>query len=290
MHYSKNETTQPQLITHNLIPVSTAAVLDRSIFHPMETVITIKQDTGERVPSIVKKLQQQGAKSFYPGYFSSVISAIPIRTSIYSTYLIVKEECKKRTNLSEIQIMVSAGIFSGIAEALILCPAEAYRTRKALNVHSSNLNIVKKLYSGFLPLVSRTSLENTICLVGSDMLLGKIPEEKRDHAAATYLTGLASGVASQLVGGPIDVLKTRMMKEAGQDKSIKQHVSELLKERGFFRSVGLRALRAGICNSMMLGTISVVQELMNKVDVEKTEAGNLEDVSYTKKDAARLNC
>ena len=42
-----------ELVTNNLIPVSVAAVTDRVIFHPMETVITARQDKGERIPKIM---------------------------------------------------------------------------------------------------------------------------------------------------------------------------------------------------------------------------------------------
>ena len=255
-----------ELVTNNLIPVSVAAVTDRVIFHPMETVITARQDKGERIPKIIRGMFSKGIKTFYPGYLPSIISSIPIRMSIYSTYHIVKEYGEKNTALSAMNIMLAGGVLSGIAEALILCPSESYRTRQILNVTVKNQFHPRTLYSGFLPLVFRTSLENSICLIGSDLLMERMNDEQKRSSYTPYVTGLISGAASQVIGGPIDVLKTRVMKTVGQNIGIVENAKALLNEQGFFRSVGLRALRAGICNSMMLGTTAVVQKLMKNLD------------------------
>lgn len=260
-----------ELVTKNLIPVSVAAVADRVIFHPIETVITARQDKGERIPQIIRGMFSKGIKTFYPGYLPSIISSIPIRMSIYSTYLIVKEYGEKNTALSAMNIMLAGGVLSGIAEALILCPSESYRTRQILNVTVKNQLHPRILYSGFLPLVFRTSLENSICLIGSDLLIERMSDEQKKSHYTPYVTGLISGAASQVIGGPIDVLKTRVMKTVGQNIGIVENAKALLNEQGFFRSVGLRALRAGICNSMMLGTTAVVQKLMKNLDEPCTQ-------------------
>jgi hypothetical protein len=73
---------------------------------------------------------------------------------------------------------------------------------------------------------------------------------------APYFSGLIAGFVSQYFSVPFDVVKTRCMKEP--DKKLVFNLRKLISERGLFRSVGLKATRAGICNSMMIGTSNYI--------------------------------
>lgn len=60
------------------------------------------------------------------------------------------------------------------------------------------------LFKGFLPLSIRNSIENTVCLVGSDIFLQILPESFARKEVALYMTGFTANYLSQLILAPFD--------------------------------------------------------------------------------------
>lgn len=254
-----------KLFYHNLLPVALSGVIDRAIFHPWETIITIQQDCGKNFLSVYRNLKNSGWRAFYPGYIASVLAAIPIRISIFSTYFFVREY-KDSTKFPPLVVMTLGSILSGIIEAIILCPSESYRIRKSLSATANLKFNYTLLFKGLGSLVARTTTENTICLVGSDMAFNFMPQSLKEKKISHYISGFAAGYISQFFSTPFDVIKTRRIKEP--DVPFKKAIKSLFFEGAFFRSALTKASRAGVCNAMMIGTSHLIKSFITK-DIEE---------------------
>lgn len=264
------------LLLKHLLPVGFSGMVDRIIFHPVETIITHQQNSGVSAKIISKNLWREGFSKFYPGYIPSVLTSIPMRMSIFSTYSIIKE-IGKNNNFSPIPTMLFGGVFTGFLEGIIICPSEAYRTKKTLQETTQSKFTVKHIFKGFWPLVLKNSSENVVCLVGADILLKTMPDDLSNSKMAPYISGFISGYASQFVSTPFDVVKTKLMKEP--DKKLSASIKELVGQGvgTFFRSTWMKALRAGQCNAMMIGTSHLIKNFIESRDEDSS--GNLENTS-----------
>lgn len=255
-----------QVIKYHVFPQATAGVLDRLIFHPWETVNTLKQDSGKPYGQIVRSFwQEQGFKGFYKGYLPNVAAAVPIRVSIFGTYSFVTEQ-GRHTSYSPLTISLFAGALTGFFESTILCPVDAYRVRKTLPETAKLPFHPSYLFKGYGPLLLRTSVENTICLLGTELLMNIVTEENSPSMPLMrFVCALIAGAASQYVSTPFDNVKTRQMKMV--ESSFKEAVSSLYKEGGvntFFRSAHAKAARSGVCNAMMIGTSKLILDHMER--------------------------
>lgn len=257
--------TPNELFWKHLLPVATAGVIDRALFHPWETVITLKQDSGASAAAICRDYwQNKGIKALYKGYSFNVLAAIPIRVSIFGTYSIITEQ-GKHTDYSPLAISLAAGFTTGFLETTILCPVDAYRVRKTLEATASEAFHYRFLFKGYGPLLARTSVENSICLLGTDVIMNQLKVDKDNVAYARYGAAFFAGALSQLVSTPFDTIKTRRMKMP--DASYSDIMKSLYKESGiqtFFRSAGTKAARSGVCNAMMIGTSALLREAFNE--------------------------
>lgn len=258
-------TTSPMhVVKYHIFPQAAAGVLDRILFHPWETVNTLKQDSAMGYRQLVKSYwQQQGLKGFYQGYLPNVAAAVPIRVSIFGTYSFVTEQ-GRYTSYSPLTISLFAGALTGFLESTILCPADAYRVRKTLPDTAKLPFHPRYFFKGYGSLLLRTSIENTICLLGADFLINILADDSSNVAPLSrFFCALISGAASQYVSTPFDNIKTRRMKLV--DHSYREVVSSLYKEGGFgtfFRSAHAKAGRAGVCNAMMIGTSKLIVDQM----------------------------
>jgi hypothetical protein len=250
----------------HIIPVATAGMIDRALFHPWETVITVKQDSGSSIRLILKDYlssQRLGFAGLYKGYLPNIMAAIPIRVSIFGTYSLIKEQ-GQYTTYSPTAISLGAGFTTGFLESTILCPVDAYRVRKTLKETAHESFHSRFLFKGYSSLLLRTSVENTICLLGTDLLMKQVSAEAQKHPATRYACAFFAGAASQLVSTPFDTIKTRKMK--CPDMTYGEACQSLWKEGGaatFFRSAGTKAARAGVCNAMLIGTSVLLREALN---------------------------
>lgn len=268
---SKKETGIPKaylsdVIKYHIFPQATAGVLDRLIFHPWETVNTLKQDSTQGYGRIVKSYwQEKGLSGFYKGYLPNVAAAVPIRVSIFGTYSFVTEQ-GRQTNYSPLTISLFAGALTGLIESTILCPVDAYRVRKTLPETAQLPFYPRYFFKGYGSLLLRTSIENTICLLGTDMLMKLFTQENSTSVPwMRFICAMVAGAASQYVSTPFDNVKTRCMKLP--DSTYKQAISLLYKEGGvsaFFRSAHAKAARAGVCNAMMIGTSKLIVDHMER--------------------------
>ncbi|MGV3740221.1 MAG: MC/SLC25 family protein [Gammaproteobacteria bacterium] len=254
------------VVKYHIFPQAAAGVLDRVIFHPWETINTLKQDSALGYKDVVKSYWgKHGLRGFYQGYLPNVAAAIPIRVSIFGTYSFVTEQ-GKYTQYSPAAISMFAGILTGFFESTILCPADAYRVRKTLPDTAKLPFHPRYFFKGYSSLLLRTSIENTICLLGADLLIQMFTDENTTSVSLLrFFCALISGAASQYVSTPFDNIKTRQMKMV--DSNYPEVIKSLYKEGGFgtfFRSAHAKAGRAGVCNAMMIGTSKLIVDHMER--------------------------
>ena len=183
--------------------------------------------------------------------------------SIFGTYSLITEQ-GKQTNYAPLTISLAAGFITGFLESTILCPVDAYRVRKTLEATASEPFHYRFLFKGYGSLLLRTSVENTICLLGTDIVMDNLAVSKDNAPYARYGAAFFAGALSQLVSTPFDTIKTRRMKMP--DVRYATIIKSLYDEAGastFFRSAGTKAARAGVCNSMMIGTSAILREAFN---------------------------
>lgn len=267
-----NQVSMKNIVKYHIFPQAAAGVLDRIIFHPWETINTLKQDSVMGYRQIIRSYwRQHGLGGFYQGYLPNVAAAVPIRVSIFGTYSFVTEQ-GKYTEYSPAAISVFAGMLTGLFESTILCPVDAYRVRKTLPETAKLPFHPRYFFKGYSSLLIKTSVENTICLLGADLLIKIFTDDNATPASITrFFCALISGAASQYVSTPFDNVKTRKMKMV--DSRYSEVIESLYKEGGFgtfFRSAHAKAGRAGVCNAMMIGTSKLIVDHMERPSVTKT--------------------
>lgn len=270
-NYERSQNDSFHAIKYHIFPQATAGVLDRLMFHPWETINTLKQDMNRGYFDIMKSYwRAEGLQGFYRGYIPNVLAAIPIRVSIFGTYSFVTEK-GRYTDFSPVSISLFAGVLTGFLESTILCPVDAYRVRKTLPETAKLDFHPRYLFKGYSSLLVRTSVENTICLLGADLLMKVFADENCNSLVyKRFVCALIAGSASQYVSTPFDNVKTRRMKMP--DTSYREVISSLYKEGGgysFFRSAHAKAARAGVCNAMMIGTSKMIQDYLEKRELSE---------------------
>jgi hypothetical protein len=240
-----------QEFTHhyeNIKRVSYAAIIDRCLAHPIDNFITAHQhDNGKLIP-VAKKMLQGGRKHIYAGFIGSLVSAIPVRVATYSTFFVAHDHFKRK-GAPLLTSSIKASLLSAITESFAIFPSDINRTRKLLNSQGGlSFSIILKSYS---MLLSRLMVENTIGLSGADLSISSINISK-DSRFLTFTLALVAGMASQALPAPFDWLKTKYMD--GKKINPKQELINLMKY-GFVRHVGLRSLRAGICNAIIFSVV-----------------------------------
>ncbi len=92
---SRNPSHQFSIDYDNIKRVSYAAIIDRCLAHPVENLITAHQNKGGKIIPVSRDMLKGGLRHIYAGFFGSLLSAIPIRISTYSTFFVAHDYFKK---------------------------------------------------------------------------------------------------------------------------------------------------------------------------------------------------
>ncbi len=246
--------------------ISVAAVLDRVILHPVETVMSVQQKSDNYKPlfSVVKSIvRSDGFSGLYAGMARPLQFAVPYRLVMFSSYLFTKEYFTKKLNGNVLIASYFAGIASGFSEALTICPAENYRIQQIFKMDPGpNPYTIKIIYKGFFPLACRAMTSNTLTFAGSDLMLRHLPKKWSEDHKAPFVAGALAGAASQFFATPFDAWKTRVMSDTKNTPSI-DHLKTLFREGSLFNSLKTRIVRNGSGNGIMIGTIHLVNKLFD---------------------------
>ncbi len=271
----KKSISSYELIMFNLLPVAGAGLIDRIIMHPVDTIATTQQDKRLTLSNTVRTVfKSKGLSGFYVGFSQPFWWSVPIRIATYSTYLGVRDSLQASTTLTSTSIALIAGASSGCIESIVMCPSDGARTRETCNRNNVNNRGFLSTYRGFLPLLARTSIENTIALAGNDYMLKHLPDEISSNAITPYCTGTIAGMFSQVFAGPVDTVKTHVMNDIAREKNIFEHLSILRSEKSFFQGTSTKIIRTGIGTGLMLGTITLISNWV-KSKTEKNEDKNM---------------
>ena len=246
--------------------ISVAAILDRLALHPIENIISTQQIGAYKPMQIIAKniFNTQGISGFYSGMSKPLQLAIPYRLVMFSSYLYSKEYFIKQFNVNKAMASYFAGVVSGLCEAVVICPAESYRTRKLFKIDdakkSYNLSL---MYKGIFPLACRAMTSNSLTFSGSDIMLKNLPDKYSNDHRMPFITGLVAGGCSQFFAAPLDAWKTRVMKDTNDLPDIK-HLSSLFKEGALYNSLKTRIMRNGLGNGIMIGVIHLINNLSDK--------------------------
>lgn len=269
--YIKEEKTIWQRLEKVVVDKSTpmvfSAIVDRVIFHPIETVITLQQSKkyGSSLPSnfircSIEFYRNEGPSAFYRGFTWPTLTSIPNRFMVFGTYFIIKETFNE---FSPAQKFACSGIGAAIIKSIISCPSETIRTQKFCKVIiPRNYNYTYFLFRGFIPLSIKYISALAPTLGGTDYILYLYPELRHNHMGP-FLVASSVSFAFQFVATPADILKTRMMEN--YSNGLKYHITDVWNERSLmYRKFLPRALRSSARAGMNLGILHLCMSLLNK--------------------------
>ncbi|KAL7628452.1 hypothetical protein AAE478_002655 [Parahypoxylon ruwenzoriense] len=269
-------------------------------------------------PSTKTKLPSRHLfKGLYQGIGIVIVATLPAAGTFFTTYEAAKNFINRHgapVGLPQPLVHSSASAIAECASCLVLTPSEVIKqnaqmlqNRPGALHRSSSLQALKqlggpgtarKLLSGYTALVARnlpfTSIQFPIFEFMRARMWSKRPGTSRDGAGYHELekqslleTGMITGTSAGLAGSfaavvttPMDVVKTRMMLSAGDDRDVRQsahdrmadgrHYSrsglaiarEVIAERGvpgIFRGAALRAVWTAVGSGLYLGAYEVAK-------------------------------
>lgn len=243
-------------------PIAIAAMTDRIVCHPAETIIGLKQSLTKKnyneinfLESIKHLYKTEGVKGFYKGFLWPTLSAFPIRYTVFGSYYVCRKQFEE---LPPPQRFFYSGAIAGLVRSIASCPSEAERIRKICNIEVKNKFLPKNLFKGFIPLSIRHFCSVTPTLAGSDVVLSHYTSLK-EEPLGPFFTALSISFMCQFITTPADMLKTRVMEDY-TDKSLLTHILDLNRERKMiYRTFWPVAMRSSIGSAIMIGVIHLVE-------------------------------
>jgi solute carrier family 25 citrate transporter 1 len=189
-------------------------------------------------------VQREGFLALYKGLtavYTGIVPKMAIRFLSFEQYKIVLHDANAKFNLGAptTGITFTAGLFSGLTEAiLVVTPAEVCKIRmqsqhhsmmdpvqkahrKYTNVVQTAMVITKEegigaLYKGVVPTMLRQGCNQAVNFTGYNLIKKKVMEYQGTNELQSWqslLIGGFSGGMGPMVNNPLDVVKTRMQKQ-----------------------------------------------------------------------------
>ncbi len=257
-------TTSDEL-SKRAFPISTAAIVDRIVFHPIESVITIQQSHVHKNYSKLNFCEgasvlykNGGLSAFYKGFAWPMLNAIPNRFLVFGTYYAARRHLESYS-LNEKHIY--SGVLASIVKAISSCPSEAERTRQVCGIHVTNRFSPQSLFKGLLPLSIKHISALAPSLAGTDILIHRYQSIK-ESALGPFVIASAISFVFQTISTPADMLKTRVMEDY-TGKTFRTHLTQLKRDKNLiFRTFWSRAFRSSGGAGLTIGIIHLSQSLM----------------------------
>lgn len=253
----------------------TVAFFEKIITHPLDTVITFQQQNNTKFFSTSRTIYKNyGASGFYRGLsWPLVMSTPPGAIIVYGSYEALKEVFYAQGLKNKTMNAVNSSLITAIFCSIIATPIEAKRIRDTFKIKVENPT--SKLgyhFKGFIPMTLKLTLHSPFVLAGTDIFkerayqygldsnntyLKEWTDIKKPYTA--FIGGLFTGIFSQLITTPADVLKTKVMGDySAKPLSLKQHLIKAYSEKNLFQSTGSRVLKFGLHSSVMLGGMHMI--------------------------------
>lgn len=268
---------QSRLFLKAGVAPATVSFFEKIITHPLDTVITYQQQNNKNFFSTSQFIwKNHGASGFYRGLsWPLVFSAPPGAVIVYGSYEALKEvfHAHGLTNINTNTI--TSSVITGVLCSGIATPLEAKRIRDTFKINVDNpASKLRYHFKGFVPMTLKFTLHSPIVLAGTDIFKVKAHEYGQasdnshikqwtsvDKPYTAFVGGLFTGIISQLITTPADVLKTKVMSDYSTDTkplSLKQHLVKAYKDKNLFQSTGSRVLKFGFHSSVMLGGMHMI--------------------------------
>ena len=182
--------------------------------------------------AFVKIARNEGLQSFWKGLSPLLVMSVPLTVIYYTTYDKLKFMLGFRpdaTNLKAVIAPMMAGCISRTASVTVIAPLELVRTKlqSRENYRYSELfpimrNAVKQegilsLWRGLSPMLLRDVPFSMIYWLGFEQLKVMLLTRMEYSAMVPFLAGSISGAVAAALTTPLDVVKTHMQVELGEN-------------------------------------------------------------------------
>lgn len=284
--FFSSDSLKDRLLVKSAIAPAVAALIDKVVTHPLDTVITYQQKNNTNFVQTSKYIfNNYGLLGFYRGLSLPLFLSAPLGgILVYGSYEGLKEFLAQSGIKNKTVNSLSSSVATSLFFAVVATPFESKRVRDTFKIVVENQkNKLLYHYRGFLPMSLKFLLHAPIVLAGTDILkdtvnhygtksenptIRNFSDAKNPYTA--FFGGLLTGVFSQLITTPVDVVKTNVMSDyntGSKRLSLWQHATKAYKEKSLFQSTGSRVVKFGMHSSVMLGFMHMV----NNYFIDKTQ-------------------
>lgn len=275
----------PQYFSQSVIFPSFAAIIEKCLLHPLDTIITLQQSSWNTrtIWTVTNELLQQPLKhGFYKGFSIPILlGSIPLQVSQYGSYNFAKTYFTDQGYYLP-HAMGLACITSTFLTTTILTPIEAKRTRDTLNIKVpiEYSYKIQNIYRGGSAVFLKGCFHMPISLMGTEILQKYI---NPDSGLAFLFSGIITGAFTQIFTTPLDVLKTKMMQDVYAEKNIFQHVNDILHYGNPFHSLFARSVRMGLSTGIIFSSMHFAEIILNKISEYSNQSSNIDYKERNKK-------
>ncbi|CAO4382988.1 unnamed protein product [Caenorhabditis nigoni] len=259
-----------------------AGLVEVCLMYPLDVIKTRlqlgQQDKG-MMDCVVKTLKNEGIGGFYKGILPPILAETPKRATKFFTF----EQYKIAFTHSEIPMPVTmsfAGLFSGLTEAIVICPFEVVKVRlqadrkssvkeqrstaaMAREIYKTEGFGTSGLYRGLGATLGRHGAWNMVYFGLYHSCKEIIPDAKQNPSAnliGRIALGFTAGSLASVFNIPFDVAKSRIQGPQPDPLSRKysgtmQTISLVYKEEGFgalYKGLLPKVMRLGPGGAVML--------------------------------------
>ncbi|MDP3935440.1 MAG: hypothetical protein Q8Q56_00380 [Alphaproteobacteria bacterium] len=254
-----NEHPLPSLANTKLIPITVSSIIEKTIFHPVDTLVLLKQRLNKNYSEILK---ENNLRILYRGMFYQTISAIPLNAVGYGSYFYVQKLLKSENKYTETEKKLLGGIVSGTLLGVCACPFEAARARAIfLPDIPKPQSFFRYYYRGISVSIASTMAFSFCVPLGSDLIHQKLSITS-PYSYKSFMVGLFTGALSQIIINPLSVLKVSLMTDY-KHKGLKYHIKKVFSTSNPFRGALIRSVRHGFGIGLVTYLIPIFEELIS---------------------------
>ncbi|CAD8096043.1 unnamed protein product [Paramecium sonneborni] len=219
-----------------------AGVCFRLFGHPFDT-IKVRMIMGNQNKSIFRVglniYKNEGFKAYYKGMLSPILAEVPCNAVMFAVYeAVYRELCPyPYSNQAQIVPWLIAGGVSGIAYALVVCPAEMIKCLLQMQIKNIDHELrspfrcvvtllqregIRGMFKGLVATIIRDVPQNAAFFTTYEYTK-YLFKQRNNSDDISFLQALVcggmSGIACCLASYPLDVVKTQLQCEAAVFKS-----------------------------------------------------------------------
>ena len=195
------------MATKEILCGSFAGICAKIAEHPLDTIKTRQQTTGEGIRKISRDLFDEHWKSVYKGLSLPLVGAVIENASLFGMYKLAH---------SYTDSSLISGAFSGFATSFLLTPIELVKVKCQVNTthyHTydafkviKEIHLNKSWYQGHVATCTKETIGGMVWFGTYYSYLNKI-----EHPTVLnyFLGGCLSGLAYNLLLYPVDVVKSK---------------------------------------------------------------------------------